>query len=186
MLLVVSTQTQFDIEEQMSTIRLTFAALIGFAFIFSAPAVAQGTKAVKTFGAWTVYSHQGAPGDICFITSQPRETEPADVERDRAYFYVSSWAKDGIRSQISVLLGYDLEDQSAITVSVGRRRFQLFAKDGKGFIANATEELQLIDAMKRGNTMVVRAKTKNGTETSDTYSLIGATAATNMLDRGCS
>ena len=170
----------------MSTIRTTLAALIGFAFLLAAPALAQGTKAVKTNGAWTLYSHQGAPGDICFITSQPRETEPADVERDRAYFYVSSWSQDGIRNQISVLLGYDLDDQSAISVLVGNRRFGLFAKDGKGFIANATEELQLIDAMKRGNTMVVEARTKDGTTTRDTYSLIGVTASMNQLNEGCS
>jgi len=170
----------------MSTIRTILAALICFTLLLATPVLAQGTKVVKASGAWTLYSHQGAPGDICFITSQPRETKPADVERDRAYFYVSSWNQDGIRNQISVLLGYDVDDQSAISVSVGNRRFGLFAKDGKGFIANATEELQLIDAMKRGNTMVVAAKTKDGTSTVDTYSLIGVTAAVNLLNQGCS
>lgn len=170
----------------MSINRTLLAILAVFAVLVSSPASAQGTNVVKTFSAWTLYSHKGSPGDICFITSQPRETKPADVQRDRAYFYVSSWRKDGIRSQVSVLLGYDLEDQAAITVKIGSRTFKLFAKDDKGFVSDATNELQLIDAMKRGNFMTVRAKTKDGTETVDTYSLIGATAATNALAAGCS
>ena len=170
----------------MSIKRTALATLAVCAVLISSPALAQATKVVKTFSAWTLYSHTGAPGDICFITSQPRETKPADVQRERAYFYISSWTKDGIRSQISVLLGYDLEDQAPITVTVGSRAFKMFAKDDKGFVGDATSELQLIDAIKRGNFMTVRRKTKDGKETTDTYSLIGATAAVNSLANGCS
>ena len=170
----------------MSIQRTALATLAVCAILVSSPVFAQGTKVVETFSAWTLYSHKGAPGDICFITSQPRETKPADVERERAYFYVSSWNKDGIKSQVSVLLGYDLEDQATISVGIGNRRFNLFAKDDKGFVSDATSDLQLIDAMKRGNFMTVTAKTKDGIETTDTYSLIGATAAVNSLANGCS
>jgi len=170
----------------MSIKRTALATLAACAILISSPVLAQETKVVKAFSAWTLYAHSGSPGDICFITSQPRETKPADVQRERAYFYVSSWTKDGIRGQISVLLGYDLEDQTPITVTVGSRRFKMFAKDDKGFVGDATSELQLLDAMKRGNFMTVTAKTKDGTQTIDTYSLIGATAAVNSLANGCS
>lgn len=169
----------------MTMLRTALAALAA-TLLFTLPLSAQGTRVVKKFSAWTLYAHQGPPGDICFITSQPRETKPAEVQRGRAYFYVSSWTKDGIRSQVSVLLGYELEDQSDITIRIGNRRFKLFAKDDKAFVSDATQELQLIDAMKRGNFMTVIAKTKDGTQTSDTYSLIGATAAVNSLNSGCS
>ena len=161
------------------------AAVIAYIVAVTLPAVAQGTQLVNTFSAWTKYSHQGDPGNICFITSQPRETTPQNVERDRAYFYVSSWTQDGIRNQVSVLLGYELEDQAEITVRIGTREFKLFAKDDKGFVGDSTDEMQLIDAMKRGNFMTVTARTKDGTETTDTYSLIGVTAAVNSLSDGC-
>ena len=170
----------------MSIQRTAIVTLAICTVLISSPVLAQGTKLVKTFSAWTLYSHTGAPGDICFVTSQPRETKPAAVDRERAYFYISSWTKDGIRSQISVLLGYDMEDQAPITVTVGSRVFKMFAKNDKGFVGDATSELQLIDAIKRGNFMTVKAKTKDGTETTDTYSLIGATAAVNSLANGCS
>lgn len=167
------------------SIKLKALATLVATLLVCAPAIAQETKVVKAFGAWTLYSHTGTPGDICFITSQPRETKPAEVQRDRAYFYISSWGKDGIRSQVSVLLGYELEDQSTISIRIGNRRFKLLTKDGKGFVGDATDELKLIDAMKRGSFMTVTAKTKDGTATADTYSLIGATSAVNSLATGC-
>jgi hypothetical protein len=182
-------------EENMSIKRTVMTGLTATAVLISSLAMvaaltltasAQETKAVKTFSAWTLYSHNGPPGDICFITSQPRETKPADVKRDRAYFYISSWVKDGIRSQVSVLLGYDLDDKSDISITIGNQDFKLFVKDDKGFVGDSTNELKLIDAMKRGNFMTVTAKTKDGVETTDTYSLIGATAAVNSLTSGCS
>ena len=170
----------------MNTKTNIFATVAACAVLMSSLAQAQETKIVKTFDAWTLYSHSGAPADICFVSTQPRETKPAEVERDRAYFYVSSWIKDGIRNQVSVLLGYDLADQSPIEISIGSSKFQLFSKDGKAFVGDTTEELKLIDAMKRGSFMTVTAKTKDGVETSDTYSLIGATAAMNSLSTDCS
>ncbi len=169
----------------MRLLLTTLAGLILAAALASVPASAQGTKRVETFNDWTKYSHKGAPGDICFITSQPRETKPTEVTRDRAYFYVSSWIQDGIRNQISVLLGYQLEDQTPITVKIGNLEFRLFAKDDKGFVGDTTDELKLIDAMRRGNFMTVTARTKQGTETTDTYSLIGVTAAIRALASGC-
>ena len=171
-------------EEIMRSRTFAIAALLATAL--QAPmAQAQGTSVVNTHDSWTVYSHKGDPADICFITSQPRETKPADVRRDRAYFYVSSWVKDGIRAQVSVLLGYDLENDAKVDITIGNRKFELFAKDDKAFVSNATEELQLIDAMKRGNVMTVSAEMKDGTRTEDKYSLIGVTAAINGLSGGC-
>ena len=183
-LLTAATNTNDD-EEPMRNYLTALAALIAFGFAAAAPVAAQGTKVVNTFTAWTKYSHTGDPGDICFITSQPRETKPTDVERDRANFYVSSWATDGIRNQVSVLLGDELDDEAEIDVRIGSRSFKLHAKDGKGFVGDPTDELQLIDAMKRGSFMTVTARTKDGTETTDTYSLIGVTAAVNALANGC-
>jgi hypothetical protein len=183
-LLTAATNANDD-EEPMRNYLTALAAAIAFGVAATQAVTAQGTKVVNTFSAWTKYAHEGEPGDICFITSQPRETKPADVERDRAYFYVSSWSKDGIRNQVSVLLGYPLDDQSEITIRIGTRTFKLFAKGDKGFVGDATDELQLLDAMKRGNFMTVTARTQDGTETTDTYSLIGVTAAINALGQGC-
>ncbi len=165
---------------------ITALAAFAIATVLSTSAFAQGTKLVQSLSDWKLYSHKGSPGDICFITSQPRETEPKDIRRNRAYFYVSSWPSDGIRAQISVLLGYDLVDPSEVEVEIGTAKFTLYAKTDKAFVGNQTDELRLIDAMKRGNFMTVKASTKDGTQTEDRYSLIGVTAAINSLQGGCS
>ena len=69
--------------------------------------------------------------------------------------------------------------------SIGNSRFALFTKGDKAFVSDATQELKLIDSMKRGSFMTVRAVTNDGTSISDTYSLIGVTAAVNALAGGC-
>ena len=166
-----------------SVIKIGLFVITCFAAVI--PAHAQGTKVVNAYDSWTLYSHKGSPANICFVTSQPKETKPANVRRDRAYFYVSSWNGDGIRNQISVLMGYDMPDESDVEIRIGSRRFKLFSKADKAFVSSATDEQQLITAMKRGSFMTVTASMKDGTRTSDTYSLIGVTQAINSLGNGC-
>ena len=61
----------------------------------------------------------------------------------------------------------------------------LFAKDDKAFVADPTEELKLIEAMKRGSSMKVDATSDSGSSTSDTYSLMGISAALRGLSDTC-
>lgn len=136
-----------------------------------------GTKELTQHKDWTTYEHRGAPGDICFATSQPKQTEPAGISREDAYFYVSAWPKDGVKNEISVKLGYAVKADTQITVVVGRAEFALFAKGDKAFVRDPNDELKLVNAMRRGNNMVVTATNEEGVTTKDTYSLLGVTAA---------
>ena len=139
------------------------------------------TREVEVFRDWTTYEHKGAPSDICFATSQPRETEPTNANRETSYFYVSAWPKDGVRSEVSLKLGYEIQAGSDVTVAVGNEQFSLFPKAEKAFVSDPNEELKLINAMKRGSFMTVTATSADGTTTTDTYSLLGVTAAINSL-----
>ena len=47
----------------MSIKQTAIATLTACAVLISSPVMAQETKVVKTFSAWTLYSHTGAPGD---------------------------------------------------------------------------------------------------------------------------
>lgn len=164
---------------------LAVRAAIGLAIAtLASPAYAQQppTRQMEEFKDWTAYEHRGAPGDICFAVSQPKETNPAGISRDSAYFYLSAWPKDGVKSEVSVKMGYDLNDDSNVSVQVGNETFQLFTKGDKAFVSDPNEELKLVNAMRRGSTMVVRGTTGDSVETEDTYSLIGVTAALNAVN----
>jgi len=163
---------------------IVFAAAL--AFVMSASiAHAQATKVVEKFKDWVLYSHSGAPAKICFISAQPREKKPAEYDKDPSYFYISAWPDDGVKAEISVKIGKELQNGSDVSIQIGGSRYKLFAKGDKAFVGDATEELKLIEAMKRGSFMVVRATVSDGTALEETYSLLGVTAAVNSLRRGC-
>lgn len=162
------------------------AAALAGAFIVALGSVASAATLVKTYRDWSLFSHEQSDKKICFAATQPKDTTPAGANREGVFFYVSAWPKDGVKSEVSVRLGYQIKQGSTVKVSVGSNSFDLFAKDDKAFVADATQELKLIDAMKAGSSMKVEATSDSGSETSDTYSLIGISAALKGLSESCS
>lgn len=158
------------------------------ALLWATPLVAQdaaGAVEKGRYGQWIVHQSAGDDPKICFAASQPQTKEPAGANRSAIVFYVSAWPKDGIKSEVSVKLGYPIRPDSPVAVEVGSDEFQLFAKDDRAYVADATDELKLIEAMKKGSALVVRATSARGTQTTDTYSLQGITKALQEMTSAC-
>lgn len=146
---------------------------------------AQAAKLIEKSGNWSMFVHDAAQKKICFIASQPASSTPKDAKREQGYFYISAWPKDGVKSEVSVLLGYPIKKGSTVTVTIGSNAFKLFPQDDKAFVADPTEELKLVEAMKRGSTMEIAASAESGFDTQDKYSLSGITAALKNLANKC-
>lgn len=158
------------------------------ALLWANPLAAQSTEgAVETgrFGQWILHQNAGEGPKICFAASQPQSKEPAGANRSAIVFYISAWPKDGIKSEVSIKLGYPARPDTPVTVTVGSDEFQLFTKDDRAYVADATDELKLIEAMKKGSSLVVKATSARGTETTDTYSLQGITKALQEMASAC-
>jgi hypothetical protein len=158
---------------------MTLAVAIGFA---GAPGYAQSAKLVSEFKDWKVHHSDGTAQQICFASSQPKETQPRGISRRSAYFYVSAFPGDGVKAEISLKLGFSAQNSSSVVVQIASGRWQLFTAGDRAFVSDPRDELKLIDAMKRGSFMTVTANTSNGTEVKDTYSLLGVTNAINSID----
>lgn len=152
---------------------------------YPAAAAAQGANRLGSFGDWTVNATPDAASKTCFAASQPTQKEPAGANRAPVVLYISAWPKDGVKSEISVKLGYRIKGGSDVTVIVGTATYSLFPKDDRAFVADATQELKLLDEMKKGAKMVVQATSERGTATTDTYSLAGLTQAMKSLAEAC-
>lgn len=160
-------------------------ASLGGALVIAITSAASAATLVKTYRDWSVFSHEDSSKKICFAASQPKDSTPEGANREGVFFYISSWPKDGVKSEVSVRLGYQIQKGSTVKISVGSENYDLFAKDDKAFVADPTQELKLIDAMKRGNTMKVEATSDSGSETADTFSLMGISAALKGLSDTC-
>jgi len=162
----------------------TTAAAAGLALAGSI-ALAQTVKSVGTFSSWTAFTHGEAASLLCFATAQPTKQEPAGAKRSPAFVYVSSWPKDGVKAEVSVRVGYPLRGGSDVTMAVGNSSFKLFVHGDRAYIADAGEELKLLDAMRKGSTLTVQGTSERGTTTTDTYSLAGISQALQAVATNC-
>lgn len=138
-----------------------------------------------TAGDWIIHQAAGDGPKICFAATQPKTKEPAGANRAKVVLYVSAWPKEGVKSEFSVKLGYRISPDIPVSVTVGDTAFKLFADDDRAYVADATEELKLIDAMKKGSKLVVQATSARGTQTTDTYSLTGLGQALQAVATAC-
>jgi hypothetical protein len=163
--------------------------LSGLAFAWALPlsaqTLAQGAVEMKKFGDWIVHQNSGAGPKICFAATVPKTKEPATANRAKIVFYISAWPKEGVKSEISIKLGYPIKTDVPIAVTVGDDAFELFAQDDRAYMADATQELKMIESMRKGSKLVVKATSARGTQTVDTYSLQGLGQALDAVATAC-
>jgi hypothetical protein len=156
---------------------------------------------VVKFGDWGVYHTQAAKGPVCYTLAQPKERAPADLKREAAYAFISDRPGEGVRNEVSFIMGFDVADTAAAeakkpdpkkkaadtqaTASVGDQSFELLAKTSNLWVKNAAEEGQLIDQMRKAGKLQVKAASKKGNVTTDTYSLAGFSQALERVQKDC-
>lgn len=166
--------------------RATIAAGIVALIVSAAPAYAQQAKLLETFNAWSAHASTGDGKKVCFVVSQPRDSEPKNVKRGPIFFYVSMYPSENVPNEISVKMGYPLRPGVDAEVKIGDTTFALFTKDEGAFVEKREDENKLVAAMKAGSEMVVQGRSTRGTLTTDRYSLSGVTDALARASKECS
>lgn len=146
---------------------------------------ADAAQLVSRFTDWASYAHEEEGQKLCFTLSEPKTQEPKAVKRDPAHFFVSAWPKAGVKTEISIKMGYSIKKGSEATVTIGEEAFRLFADADRAFVADPMQELKLLEAMKKGTRVVVQATSERGTATTDSYSLAGLTQALQAMAAAC-
>ncbi len=146
---------------------------------------AAALELVKRHKDWAVYKHVEGGKTVCFAISKPKDMEPKNVKRGSVYFYVTKWVGEPYGKEVSVKIGYTFKPGSRPTATIGADQFFMTPRKDRAFIMEDVMEVKMIDAMKRGNTMVITGRSTRGTLTTDKYSLAGITAALATLDKVC-
>ncbi len=154
-----------------------------------AAAVAGGTKPtlLGQFGDWGAYTASPTGKKICFAIAKPAssETNPAAKTRNPSYMFVASRPADKVSNEISIIIGYPFKPNSDATIAVGSSSFALYTQQDGAWIKNATEEAQLIEAMRGGQNAVVKATSAKGTRSTDIFSLKGLAQALDRSGQDC-
>jgi len=139
------------------------------------------------YGEWGAYMATPGGRKICFAIAKPTgvETKPADRPRNQPYMFISTRPADKVTNEVSIVVGYPFKTSSEATAQVGGTTFQLYTQNDGAWIKNAAEEAHMVEAMRAGDSAVVKGTSAKGTESTDTYSLKGLTEALDRIAQEC-
>jgi hypothetical protein len=151
----------------------------------AAPAAPAGPVLVASFGDWGAYASETPRGRVCYALSKPKERLPKELKRDDGFLFVSSRPGENVRNEISIILGYPTKDNSAGELTIGSTKYALVTKGSSAWLKNAAEDPAVVEAMKRGQSLTVRANSARGNATTDRYNLAGLAQALERLKKDC-
>ena len=167
------------------TTRGLFSVVMAAALMV-APAIAQEkATGIGKFNDWTAWQGSDANGTICYISGAPQKTEPSGVNRDPIHFLIIHRKGLGIRNEVQTLIGYPFKPSVAASATVDGRAYPMVTEGTAAWLASANDESGFVEALKQGATLVVKGTSQRGTNTVDTYSLKGVTAAMDAIDKAC-
>lgn len=167
------------------------AAVLAFGFsTLSAEAqTAQQTKCISAKTDWSVCVWEN-PKE-CWGTSAPKQSvntkggRPAQVRRGDTMLFVTFRPGAGTRGEVSFTPGYGYAKGSQVQVEIGSDKFALYTDGEWAWPANPNDDAALLAAMKRGAEATFIGSSARGTDTRDTFSLRGFTAAMDEAEKRC-
>ncbi|MDQ2066472.1 invasion associated locus B family protein [Xinfangfangia sp. CPCC 101601] len=146
----------------------------------------ESTNRVATMTDWSVFADEN-PKE-CWGVSKPKETvntkdgKPVSVRRGDIMLFVTF--RPGTPGQVSFAGGYPFASGSTVDVTIKGNTYKLFT-DGEWAWPGPGDDAKLIAALKAGDNAIVQARSGKGTNTKDTFSLRGFTAAMADAEKRC-
>lgn len=152
-------------------------------------AAQESTNQVAVKTDWSVFTEEN-PKE-CWGVSSPKETvnsrdgRVVSVRRGDILLFVTFRPGSGAKGEISFTGGYPFAPGSTVNMTIDNTSFELFVDGEWAWPANAEDDAALLVAMKRGASAVLTARSSRGTQTKDTFSLLGFTAAMEEAEKRC-
>lgn len=153
--------------------------------VFSAQAASVPTE-IGQYKDWTAYSYQEGKNTVCYMASTPKKDEGNYKTRGDIYAVVTHRPADKSYNVVNFVAGYPYKKGTNVVVKIGTTAFNnLFTNGDNAWAPDETTDRKLVEAMKRGERMIVEGTSARGTKTKDTYSLAGFTGAYNAISTKC-
>ncbi len=172
---------------------LNFSRMIGvsLAVLLANAAMAQeeSDNRVAANTDWSVFV-ESDPNE-CWAVSAPKETlntrdgNAVDVRRGDIRLIVFYRPSENVNGQVMFTGGYPFASDSTVSVEIGDTTFQMFTQGETAWPATQEDDAKFVEAMKRGANAVITGRSGRGTQTQDTFSLLGFTAAVEEAANRC-
>jgi invasion protein IalB len=161
---------------------LAFALVMGAA-LSATPAVAD--KSLGTFKVWSAMTFEEDDKTVCMMWSQPEKAEGKYKKRGEIFAFVTHRPGDREMNKVSFETGYSFKEASEVRVTIDRKTYTLYTDGSTAWSYDVKDDARMVKAMRAGRTMIMEGVSNRGTQTRDTYSLSGFTAAHNAINRAC-
>ena len=123
----------------------------------------------------------------CLIQSIPIKKTGKYKKRGDTFIQIALEKSSATSGVISIGAGYNYKEGTDVTLSIGGQNFDLFTHQDTIDTAwsYAHDENNIIKKMRKGTQMIVKGISTRGTNTKDTYSLYGFTAAYKSALKAC-
>ena len=158
--------------------------LITLFFVISVEAIAETPKSVGKYKNWQSFTTNTDKGKICFAQSVPSKRGPESFRREDSRIFVTFRPGENITDEVSITSGH-LYKPSSVVAKSGKSSFSFFSQEKFAWLLDEREEKKFIKLMKRATNLMIKANAKNGTQTTDHYSMMGFTKAYNTAKKVC-
>ena len=146
---------------------------------------AQTEKSLGTFKDWAAYRYTEQPGELCTMWSKPRKSQGKYTRRGEVWAFVTHRPDNDVFDEIVFQMGYPVDGDQPMSLSIDKTTITSMYAEGEAIFLYPADSKRLIDAMKKGARMVLKAHSKRGTLTTDRFSLSGFTAAHRAISKAC-
>ncbi len=169
---------------------LTASLLLSGAGAF-AQGAEESTNLVNSETDWSVFVEDDPTQ--CWVVSTPASWQATrdgqdvtqDVNRGEIMMFVTFWPSQDRLGEVSFTGGYPFADGSTVQVAIGSSTFDLFTEGEMAWALSVQDDNRIITAMRGGAEAVLTAESSRGTQTQDTFSLLGFTAAVEDAEVRC-
>lgn len=165
---------------------MTRIAVASVLTMITTPILAQeSTNNVANKTDWSVF----AEGKQCWGVSAPKETvntkdgKPTTVRRGDILLFVTY--DDTSKGVISFSGGYPFAGDKPVKLEVGDASFDLSTDGEWAWPSGPEEDAKILAALKGGAEAKLKGQSAKGTQTEDTFSLLGFSAAVDEAAKRC-
>lgn len=165
--------------------KIALAVICAF-YLLSAPVFAASPTLIGDYGDWSAYYTQEGKNLVCYMASSAQKSEGKYTSRGDVYMVITHRPADKSFDVVNFVAGYTYKANAPITVKIGSNKItDLFADKDKAWSASDATDKKLVAEMKKGSQLIIEGSSFKGTQTKDTYSLKGFSAAYRAISTKC-
>lgn len=168
--------------------RATSAFLLALTMMATGAPAQVSTNRVAANTDWSVFVEDN-PKE-CWGVTAPKETvntkdgKAVSVRRGDILLFVT-YRPGAAAGEVSFTGGYPFAGGSTVSLDIGDTTFDLFAEGEWAWSGSKEDDAKIVAALKAGTTATLTARSSRGTQTKDTFSLLGVSAALDEAAKRC-